>query len=153
MPRLTRYGLYFTVLSAMTLLIVSVRKHGADPAPSSRPLNDWDIPELAFQLKRMGMEVRLQAVSKNGPLSHSAYLTSTAKEWRDLNLLSKDPRRIHEWRGTIYCERVGDSEMSHLLEQWGDRYLAIRPFIFYGDPELLDRVRIALDPLAQKAAS
>jgi hypothetical protein len=136
----------------MTFLAVTVRKHGANPPTSMRPFKDWDIPELAIHLNRMGVEVRLRAVPKNGQPNYSAYLTATAKEWRDLNELSKDPQRIQEWRGTIYCERVGVSDPSHLLEQWGEHCMAVGPFLFYGDAELLERVRDALAPLASPFA-
>jgi hypothetical protein len=103
---------------------------------------------LAVYLNRRGVEVVLRAVSRHGTLQQSAYLTSTAKKWRDLNLLCKDPRRIEEWRGTLYCERVGEGDASHLIEQWGDHCLAVGPFLFYGDAELLELVRVALAPLA-----
>jgi hypothetical protein len=94
------------------------------------------------------VEVRLQAVPKHGPIGHSAYLTSTAKEWRDLNALSKDPKRIAEWRGVLYCERVGESDVTHLLEQWGDHCLVVGPFLLYGDAGLLERARAALAEFA-----
>ena len=139
-----RYGLCFAAVAAMVSLAVSVRKYSVGPAAGSRPIHDWDIPELAVHLNRKGVEVQLWTVPKNGPLNYSAYLTSTVKEWRDLNALNKDPGRIQEWRGTLYCERIGESEASHLLEQWGDRCLIVGPFLLYGDAELLQRVRIAL---------
>jgi hypothetical protein len=148
MQHFTRYGLFFAALAAMTLLTVSVRKHSADSADSSRPIKEWDIPELAVHLNRMGVEVRLRAVPKKGPLIKSAYLTFTTKEWHDLNALNKDPRHFQEWRGTLYCERVGEHDSSYLIDQWGDRSMAVGPFLFYGDTELLDRVRTVLAPLA-----
>ena len=137
-----RYGLCFVAVAAMILLAVSVRKYGIGPVAASRPIHDWDITELTVHLNRKGVEVQLWAVPQSGPLNHSAYLTSTVKEWRDLNALNKDPRRIQEWRGTLYCERMGESA-SQVLEQWGDRCLIVGPFLLYGDAELLERVRIA----------
>ena len=95
------------------------------------------------------MEVRLRAVPKHGPLTHSAYLTSTVKEWRDLNALSTDPNGIQEWCGTVYCEHVGENDVTHLIEQWGtDHCLVVGPFLFYGDAELLARISALLAPLA-----
>ena len=138
-----RYGLCFAGFAAMILLAVTVREYGVSPAASSRPIRDWDITELAVHLNRKGVEVQLWAVPQSGPLNHSAYLTSTVKEWRDLNALNKDPRRIQEWRGTLYCERMGERDATQLLEQWGDRCLIVGPFLLYGDAELLERVRIA----------
>jgi hypothetical protein len=134
------------------LLGVSVRKHDADSAPSTRPIHSWDIAELAVHLNRMGVEVRLRGVPRNGILNRMAYLTSTGKEWSELNVLNKDPSRIQEWRGTIYCEQIGESDVPYLLEQWGDRCLMVRPFVFYGDAELLERVRAVLAPLESPEA-
>jgi hypothetical protein len=148
MQRFARYGLFFSALGATTLLTFSVRKHDAESVPSTRPIRDWDIAELAVHLNRMGVEVRLRAVPRNGTLNRMAFLTSTGKEWSELNALNKDPIRIHEWRGTIYCEQIGESDVTYLLEQWGDRCLVVRPFVFYGDAELLERVRTSLAPLA-----
>lgn len=145
MPRFTRYGLCFASLTALTLLAVSARKPVVGPASATRPIHDWDIPELAIHLNRKGVEVRLRAVPKNGLLDHSAYLTSTTKEWEDLNILCKDRSFMDQWCGTLYCERIGDKDASHLIEQWGDEYcLLVGPFILYGDTELLKRVRDAL---------
>jgi hypothetical protein len=153
MSRVTRYGLFLTTLAAMALLAVVARQHSENHPPlSSRSIHQWDLPELAIYLNRMGVEVRLRAVPKNGPLSNSAYLTSTTKEWRDLNELSKDPRRIQEWQGTVYCERVGENDVSHLLEQWGEHCLGVGPFLFYGDAQLLERVRDTLAPLTPPTA-
>ncbi|HZV05507.1 MAG TPA: hypothetical protein VE999_10520 [Gemmataceae bacterium] len=149
MQRFTRYGLFFSALGATTLLAVSVRRQGADPTTSIRPIHDWDIADLAVHLNRMGVEVRLRAVPRNGTLNRMAFLTSTSKEWEDLNALNKDVRRIQEWRGTLYCEWVGENDVSYLFGQWGDHCLLVRPFVFYGDVELLERVRTALAPFAQ----
>jgi hypothetical protein len=155
MPRFTRYGLCFASVAAMALLIVAVRKQGADSTSASRAIDTWDIPELADHLNRMGIQVRLRAISRDGPLTRdglltdSAYLTTTAKEWIDLNSLCKDPKRIRKWRGTLYCERIGERDVAHFyIEQWGDHCLLVRPFLFYGDPELLERVRNALASIA-----
>jgi hypothetical protein len=144
MPHLLRYGLCFVSAAALAMLVISIRKHDADSTAPSGSINTWDIPELAVHLNRMGIEVRMRAVPRHGSLDKSAYLTATAMEWKDLNALSKDPRRIEEWLGTIYCERVGESDATYLIEQWGDHCLAVGPFLFYGDPELLKRVKVAL---------
>jgi hypothetical protein len=144
MPRFARYGLCFAAVAAMALLVASVRKRGADATSVSGSIYGWDISELAAHLNRMGVEVRLRAVAMDGPIANSAYLTTTAKEWKDLNALPKDAKRIREWRGTLYCERVGESDATHLIEQWGDHCLAVGPFLFYGDAEMLERVRKAL---------
>jgi hypothetical protein len=144
MLRFTRFGLCFASVAATAFLIVSVRKPSADPTSVSRSIHEWDIPELAVHLNRMGVEVRLRSIPRQGPVGRSAFLTTTAKEWNDLNALTKDPTHIEEWGGTLYCERLGESHMTYLADQWGEYSLTVGPFIFYGDVELLIRVRDAL---------
>jgi hypothetical protein len=142
MPRLTSYGWYMASVAAIALLVVLLRKHGMGSAPAARSINDWDIAELAIYLNRNGIEVRLRTTPKNGPLGRSAYLTTTTKEWNDLSSLIKDPKHMQGWRGTLYCERVGEGKP--YIELWGNYCLVVGPFLLYGDPELLDRVRSAL---------
>src|SRR5690242_13738981 len=140
MPRLLRPGLCIACLAGITLLAASVHERRADRRRAERRLRGWDIPQLADHLQRSGVDVRLVPVSKDGPPLHSVYLTTTAKEWDDLNHLMKEPQRMAEWRDTLYCERVGDSDAASLLRQWGNHGRQIGPFLFYGDAELLDRV-------------
>jgi hypothetical protein len=148
MQRSTRYGVFFAALAAMTLFAVAFRKHPTDPSSPSPRIHDWDIAQLATNLNRLGVQLHLRAVPKNNQLSQSAFLTSTAKEWADLNALIRDPRTIEEWRGTLYCERVSENGAKYLLEQGGDYCMLISPFYFFGDAELLNRVRNALAPFA-----
>jgi hypothetical protein len=145
MSRLLRYSLCLTSLTAMVLLTFSMHQCQGERRRFAQQLHDWDFSKLVTHLNSRGVNVRLQAASKTGAARYSAFLTSTPKEWRDLNALSKDPRHIHQWRGTLYCEHVGDSDVEHLLGQWGDHCLEIRPFLFYGDAELLDQVCTALE--------
>src|SRR5262249_55096043 len=101
-------------------------------------------------LNRAGLEVRLRSPLKNGAIGQAAFLTTTDKDWDDLNHLYKHPSRIQEWRGVVYCERVGHSEP--ILRLWGDHYLVAGPFVFFGDSELLERIRAILVPSAPPVA-
>jgi hypothetical protein len=51
---------------------------------------------------------------------------------------------IEEWGGTLYCERLGENHLTYLADEWGEDSLTVGRFIFYGDAELLIRVRDAL---------
>lgn len=152
MRRISRYGWLGAALTAMILLAVAFRQRGADAVRSSRPINDWNISELVEELNRMGVEVRLRSTQKDGVAGETAFLTCTDKSWRELNALNKDAKRSQEWRGVLYCERAGERDSTHLIRQWGDRSAVVGPFLFYGDAELLRRVRAALIPFAPSAA-
>jgi hypothetical protein len=116
-----------------------------------------------------GLGLRTVATQKDGVVRQTAFLTTTDKEWLDLNLLPKIQKRIDQWRGTLYCVRdpvgnrpellwlarkypgildgargAGGNHRSELTHQWGDCCLVAGPFLFYGDRELLGRVHAAL---------
>jgi hypothetical protein len=118
-------------------------RHCSPEAPL--PLDDWDIPQFVAYLNGKGLGLRLVSTLKNGRIGQSAFLTTRDLEWMDLNPLSKAPKHIDQWRGTLYCERgVSEPNWSRLTGQWGDRWLAVGPFLLYGDRELLARVRAAI---------
>lgn len=132
------------VLLAAALLAAAVgqRKRTYTEAPPA--LDDWDIPQFVASLNGKGLGLRLVSTQKNGLIGQTAFLTSTDKEWIDLNPLPKVPKHITRWQGTLYCERgVREPNWSKLTGQWGDCWLAVGPFLLYGDRELLARVRAA----------
>jgi len=152
MQRFSRYGWWSAAFVAMILLAFVSRQLGLDARSSSHSIDDWSIVELADELNRMGVRVQLRSTQQNGTVGQTAFLTFTDKNWRSLNALKKDSRHIHEWRGVLFCERVGERDATHLTNQWGNHCLAVGPFLFYGDAELLRQVRDALTPFAPATA-
>jgi hypothetical protein len=144
MQRFYRSGLLSTALAAMILLAISFGPRLDPRATVLRSLENWDIPELADYLNRAGLELRMHSPQQNGPIIRTAYLTITVKDWDDLNPLIKDPSRVSAWRGTVYCERVTAKDTEELAAEWGDPCLIAGPFVFYGDVELLERIRAAI---------
>jgi hypothetical protein len=140
----TRRPLFPAVLAGALLAVCVGRREGL-PAPPAVPLDDWDIPRLVDHLNGKGLGLRVVSTSKDGVVHQRAFLTTTGKEWADLNRLQKDRKQIDQWRGTLYCERGPGGDMSAALTlQWGDCCLVVGPFLFYGDPDLLARARAAL---------
>jgi hypothetical protein len=146
--------LWLPVVLAAAVLAGRIGQQRSGPATSAVPPDDWDIPQLVAYLNDAGLGLRLVSTMKNGIINQTAFLTTTSKEWDDLNCLSKDQKQIHQWQGTLYCVRgraglFMANDWSALTHQWGDCCLVIGPFLFYGDRELLHRVRSALTALAQ----
>jgi hypothetical protein len=137
--------------AAIILLSFSLGHRKPGFAGSDRPLEDWDILELVAHLQRSGMNLRLFTVNKKGSISPSVFLATQPKEWDELNLLHKDPTKIAQWEGVLYCERVKGYDPSFLVRQWGESCLWVEPFLFYGDGQLLADVRAALHPNAPRA--
>ena len=131
-------------LLAFAALAVAVGQRVGPPLPDA-PADDWNIPQLLAYLNEAGLDLRLVATQKEGGLCSSAFLTITDKAWIDLNRLPKDPKQIERWRGALYCEQgPGGDAWSDLRRQWGDCCLILGPFLFFGDPDLLARVRDVL---------
>ncbi len=148
MKRFRRYGLLSTAVLAMTFLAFSVGQCLGPRASTQRSLDTWDIPELVDHLNRAGLHVQLHSPRKDGLIIHNAFLTTTQKEWDELNRLgiNPGPSRVQEWCGIVCCERAGERELEHA--HWEGHYLVVGPFTFYGDAELLGRIRAILAPSA-----
>jgi hypothetical protein len=126
---------------AGVLLALWVGQPKTDPAP----LKDWDISQLVSYLNEEGLGLRVVSTRKDGAVHQTAYLTTTPRDWDDLNRLQRGRTRIDQWRGTLHCERGPGGEIwADLARQWGDNSLVVGPFLLYGDRELLGRVRAAL---------
>lgn len=148
MKRFAFYGLSAAAVLAVSLFAFSVGHRQVQRAATLRALENWDFPELVEHLNRAGLEVRIQSPRQDGKPAHNAFLTTTPRDWDDLNRLGicPGPRRIQEWRGVIYCERAGKGEPSFL--HWSDHLFVVGPFAFCGDAEFLERIRAILAPIA-----
>lgn len=151
MQRFPYYYILSTVVLASTVMAVSFcqrLRNGSDAPPALE-----DIRKLTDHLNRTGLAVRLRSTQKDGTLGATAFLTTTDKSWEQLNRLVKDPKRIAEWRGTVYCERAEYEGRDWLLRSWNGHCLAAGSFMFYGDDELLERIRVLLLPSVPPDAS
>jgi hypothetical protein len=106
-------------------------------------MDGWDIEDLVAHLHRNGLEFRAVPTAEEGPLNLGAYLTTTEKPWERLNCLHASPEFIADWEGTVYCTLTSKGGITP-LGPWGDYGLRVGPFLFFGDPELLARIRAAL---------
>ncbi len=151
MQRLRIHGPLIAIFTTGALLVVWLGSSRVEPASRGVPTVDWDIRRLAAFLNERGLELRVVATRRDSSPEASAFLTTTDKEWKDLNLLIKGSGQKNKWRGTLYCEHDGVSgNWFDLPQQWGDCCLAAGPFLFYGDPELLARVRVSLDTFPEE---
>jgi hypothetical protein len=130
------------VVLVVASLVVANRVRRVSQAADTR-LDDWEVPELVEHLRKEGLELRVVPTHKGGPTRYNAYLTTTDKEWQELNLMVKVPEVVGQWRGTLYVERSHSGGTR--VEFWGDCCLVAGPFVFFGDRDLLARVRVALD--------
>jgi hypothetical protein len=110
------------------------------------PLDDWDVPRLVAHLNAEGLRLRLVPTQQDGVVAQRAFLTTTSKDWAELNCLSRIPECIDRWQGCLYCERstTRTGSWDDQVQEWGDCCLVVGPFLFFGDRDLLERIRAAL---------
>jgi hypothetical protein len=143
MPR--PYARLFLALALLVGSLAAVRLVHPPPRRGALPLDDWGIEQVIAQLEQEGLRLRTVPVRKDGPLSQGVFLTSTERNWSYFNCLRKDPGQVEQWRGTLYLERGAAGRRGLDLDGlWGDCYLVAGPFVFFGDRELLGKVRAAL---------
>jgi hypothetical protein len=104
-----------------------------------------DLAHLVERLRAGGLDLRAVSVDKGGTAQHNLFLTTTDKGWEQLHAVPKVPECIDRWRGTVYCEQVFDPHTRVQQQRlWGDCCLRAGPFLFFGDRELLGRIRTCL---------
>jgi hypothetical protein len=103
-----------------------------------------DIPGLVGRLRTAGLGLRVVPTGRNAKPDHNAYLTATGKGFEQLHAVPRMPEFIGDWRGTVYCERLYSQRARQEARQGGDYCLLAGPFLIFGDPELLARIRACL---------
>jgi hypothetical protein len=130
----------------------AVAHQGCRPRPQPRlgpspdeaeALRQEGVEGLARLLRRAGLALHLTC-----PYPHkgTAFLTEGARPAEVLRLLPSDPSQAARWRGVVRVEvgsQLGLDE--ELIRQRGAWYWRWGPFHFFGDPELLAKVRAALE--------
>lgn len=153
MRRNGRYVLLGAIFLTMSLLVAWIGSCQMPSSPVSLMMDDWNVPRLVAHLRKAGVEVHTMPCQQNDVLDSCVYLSVNQKQWSDVSGLSKSPKRIHEWRGIVYCVRESPDSAENLAAQWGDRCLRIGPFICYGDADLLGRIGAAVYHSAPEVSS
>jgi len=136
------------------VLLVFCNRQGSDhTARPVVPLDDWGIRQLAAFLNDEGLGLRL-VVTGNDAACPNAFMTTTNKGWEELNGLVKHPERIGDWQGVLYCEHAQGLQATwpSMTPHWGGCCLVVGPFLFFGDKQLLGRVRAALTGTRRQTA-
>jgi hypothetical protein len=118
-------------------------------------MDGWDVHDLAGYLEGRGLRLHLSPSFDGGDARTNAYLSTTAKPIAELYWLAKNRTAMQRWAGVVYCERLRHPEdREGVLESWADCGLRAGPFVFFGDPTLLARIRTALgDAISSRTAA
>jgi hypothetical protein len=145
MTKFTRTAWAVAVGIAISLSSLSAGLWWAHRPCACAAMDNWKFEDIAWHLRRNGLELRVVPTPPNNPLWVSAYLTTTNKSVEQLSILPAEPERIADWNGTVNCRlsisgAAGDSPASN----WGDCWMRVGPFLLFGDRDLMARIRNTL---------
>jgi hypothetical protein len=114
-------------------------------SPSAPPRS---LTELTQRLHRAGLPLYVVQMTDTSP-EKGLYLCERPRSQEQLQWLRRAAEYGDRWRGVVFCEfsthlgEIPDEE----LERWGEYGMLLGPFVFFGDPALLRRIRQALPEL------
>ncbi len=104
---------------------------------------EWSVGELAGCLRERLPDLHVVPQRRDGSYGSGAYFCTSPRDLGELVRLSRNPTRVGEWSGVVFCERVS-AAMPVLCDDWGENGLRIGPFLLFGDAKLIARLRDAV---------
>jgi hypothetical protein len=106
------------------------------------------LTELTQRLRRAGLPLHVVPITDISP-EEGLYLCERPQPREQLQMLRRAVALGDRWRGVVFCEfnkRLGEVPDEE-LQRWGEHGMQLGPFVFFGDPALLRRIRQALPEL------
>jgi hypothetical protein len=131
----------------LTALGLAAVDHWRPRHTAARPdlPEQWDCRDVLSHLRGSGLDYRAVSTARSGDCRRSVFLTKTDKTWAELNATPKFPERLDDWRGTVYCEKMGAPALQQGRNQmWGESCLQLGAFVFFGDAALLAEIEESL---------
>jgi hypothetical protein len=103
------------------------------------------LVELADLLRQSDPPLYLVPMADHN-LEVGFYLCERPRPREQLQWLQRAAEHGDRWRGVVFCERahhLGEIEENE-WQRWGEHAMRIGPFVLFGDPALLGRIRQAL---------
>ena len=136
------------LLSAVLVGLVTTGLLWRVTSPSDSVDTPTQLPKsaaaLAVFLKEKIPPARIVSTRTDGQIDRSFFLTVRETDENTLRSLPRAAERAEEWRGVVLCEWLVNQEQAGLsAEQWGEHGLELPPFVFFGDKELLRKIKDA----------
>jgi hypothetical protein len=132
------WGTLFAVSVATTPLACRLLRRPADP-PST-------LTELAGVLSQCTPPLHVVRQFEDRPEVGLWIYTSPQYQGR-LWGLCRSVEHAERWQGIVFCELVGEKSViteQFIRDNWREYAMRIGPLLFFGDPEVLQRIRQAI---------
>jgi hypothetical protein len=106
-----------------------------------------NLVELAELLRQSDPPLYIVPMADHSP-EVGFYLCERPRPREQLQWLRRAAEHGDRWRGVVFCEMnrsLGEIEENE-WQRWGEYAMRIGPFVFFGDPPLLGRIRQAISP-------
>jgi hypothetical protein len=123
---------------------------GATGVVAARLLNPPRSPPQTIHELRQRLErslpslhvVQVMDATEEGGI----YLCTTPQPPAHLRGLQRADCHAERWKGVVLCVREGPEAriLPEMLDSWGEHGMPVDDLLFFGDPDLLGRVRTAL---------
>jgi hypothetical protein len=133
----------WVIVTAFAVIVLGVTLASRLLRPPHSPPRT--LGELAERLRRSDQPLHVVPMSDHSP-EDGVYFCDRPRPREQLQWLRRSPEDAPRWRGVVYCERAGKSFQvpEDQLESWGEHGLRVGPFVCFGDPALLERIRDAI---------
>jgi hypothetical protein len=109
--------------------------------PTRRRTSAITVPEFANELKARYPDLRVVAVNESGDFANGVYLCEPTFQGNPRKL-ARLSERARQWRGVVLVEAYQpDGATENLLADWGDYAALAPPFLLFGDPILIQRIK------------
>ena len=138
-----RHAAPWTLALAFALCTATVPLSHRWLDPRSAPPHN--LTELAEMSRQFGLPLHVVPL-RDSSLEEGIYLCQCAQSREELQRLARAAEDGDYWRGVVFCElnqRLGEIDDDE-WRRWGEYGMLIGPFVLFGDPALLRRIRQAL---------
>jgi hypothetical protein len=137
-PNMHRPSNWQAVLVTLCLICVfqvAILLRPSSPIPAEAPR--VRLADLVWKLHDKGLEFRAVSQRPDGLWDNGVYLTTTDKTFHQLTKWPINSDLLDKWSGTVVLMRRDQ-------EGLGEDCLAAGEFVFFGDPELIGKIRKCL---------
>jgi len=132
------YVILFVVSCLLIPLANRLRSRPIDPPRT--------LSELRSRLSRCAPPLYTVWYFEDNP-ENGIWICAQPPSRKQLPILFRHPIHANHWKGFVFCERISKqcTIPEGTIRDWGEHAMQIGPLLFFGDPDLLRRIRKAIE--------